>query len=89
LIGTPFATYSSDIANLARTNTDINWTTQEEAKYRLLTNTGAGAAVNTIENAAQACYSVFSAVCDWNLIMMSNDIVVPNQCYSTKNVLND
>jgi hypothetical protein len=90
LLGIPFAADSSHMEGLARTSTDINWTTQGEAKYRPLTNTGPapGSAANTIENAVPALYCVFSSVCDWNLIMRSSDISVPNQCFSMQGVLN-
>jgi hypothetical protein len=88
LLGIPFAADSSHMEGLARTSTDINWTTQGEAQHLSLTNTGLGVGANTIENAVPAYHCVFSTVYDWVLIMMSNDIAVPNQGYSMQTVLN-
>jgi hypothetical protein len=79
LLGIPFAADSSHMEGLARTTTDINWTIQGGAQYRRLTNHGAGVALNTTENGLPPNYCIFSAVCDWKLIMMSNDTPIPNQ----------
>jgi hypothetical protein len=73
---------------LARTSTDINWSTQGDIQLKPFTNHGQVVAANTTENVLAPNYCVFSAVCDWNLIMMSNDTPIPNQCYSTQTRLN-
>ena len=73
---------------LARTSTDINWSIQGSIQWKPLTNYGVGVAANTIENGLPPSHCIFSAVCDWNLIMMSNDTPIPNQCYSTQTPLN-
>jgi hypothetical protein len=74
LLGIPFAADSSHMEGLARTSTDINWTIQGTVQYKPLEN--------TVENGIPANNCIYSAVCDWNLIMMSNDTTIPNQCYS-------
>jgi hypothetical protein len=79
-LGTPFATDSSHMEGLARTSRDINWSVQGTVKYKPLGN--------TIENGIPASHCIYSAVCDWNLIMVSNDTPIPNQCYSTQTPLN-
>jgi hypothetical protein len=84
LLGIPFATDSSPMEGLARTSTDINWTIDGTTQTNPFTsNLGV-----TVVNAVPALTCVFSAVCDWNLIMMSNDTLIPNQCDSTQAPLN-
>jgi hypothetical protein len=73
---------------LSRSSTDINWTVQGKIQWKPFTNIGVGIAVNTIENGIPECHCIFSAVCDWNLIMMSFDMPIPNQCYSIQAPLN-
>jgi hypothetical protein len=31
---------------------------------------------------------VFSAICDWNFIMINNDYAIPQKCYSTQTPYN-
>jgi hypothetical protein len=65
---------------LARTSTDINLINRDNAvTSRFLGTPGA-----TLVNAIPASHCVFSAVCDWNLIMISCDSLIPYQCYSTQ-----
>jgi hypothetical protein len=80
LLGIPFAADSSHMEGLARTSTDINWSIQGTIQFQPLGN--------TIENGLPPNNCVFSSVCDWNLKMMSNDSIFPNQCYSTQTPLN-
>jgi hypothetical protein len=80
LLGIPFAADSSHMEGLARIRTDMNWSFQRTAQYKPLGN--------TIENGIPANHCIFSAVCDWNLIMMSHDTPIPNQCYATQTPLN-
>jgi hypothetical protein len=69
---------------LARTSTDINWTTHGTAQV----NPIEGTLGSTLTNGTPAVTCVFNAVCDWNLIMMSSDSTIPYQCYSTQTILN-
>jgi hypothetical protein len=80
LLGIPFAADSSHMEGLARTSTDINWTIQGIVQYQ---PTG-----NIVENGISANHCIYSAVCDRNLILMSNYTPIPNQCYSTQTPLN-
>jgi hypothetical protein len=84
LLGIPFAANSSHMEGIVRTSTDINWTTRGNA----VTNPFLDTLGVTLVNATPATHCIFSAVCDWNLIMMSNDQAIPNQCYSTQTPLN-
>jgi hypothetical protein len=69
---------------LARTSTDINWTTHGTTQANPIPGT-VGA---TITKEVFAVNCVFNAVCDWNLIMMSSVDAIPNQCYSMQTALN-
>jgi hypothetical protein len=69
---------------LARTSTDINWTTHGNAQ----TNPYDGTLGATLVNTTPAVNCVVNAVCDWNLIMMSSDSPVPYQFYSIQTILN-
>jgi hypothetical protein len=69
---------------LARTSTDINWSTHGIAQ----TNPFTGTLGDTLVNTTPALTCVFNAVCDWNLIIMSSDSPIPYQCYSTQTILN-
>jgi hypothetical protein len=84
LLGIPFAADSSHMEGLAKISTDINWAIHGQATG----NPMAGAVGSTIINALPAIHCVFTAVCDWNLRMASNDQAFPNQCYSLQQVLN-
>jgi hypothetical protein len=84
LLEIPFATDSSHMEGLARTSTDINWTTHRNTQANSIP--GGGGATITKEAFAVNC--VFKAVCDWNLIMMSSDSPIPYQFYSTQTILN-
>jgi hypothetical protein len=84
LLGIPFVADSSHMEGFARISTDINWTIDGTAQ----TNPFTGTLGSTLVNAVPALTCVFSDVCDWNLIMMSNDQAIPNQCYSIQTVLN-
>jgi hypothetical protein len=69
---------------LAGTSTDIIWTTNGTTQTNPLTGTTGATVINT----GAATHCVFSAVCDWNLIMMSSFDAIPNQCYSMQTALN-
>jgi hypothetical protein len=84
LLGIPFAADSSHMEWLARTSTDINWSTSGYAQ----TNPLIGATCASVVYTGPANHCVFSAVCDWNLILRSSDVAVPNQCFSMQGVLN-
>jgi hypothetical protein len=84
LLGIPFAADSSHMEGLARTSTDINWSTHGAAQ----TNPLEGTFGATLTNTTPAVTCVFNAVCDWNLIMMSRDSPISYQCYSTQTILN-
>jgi hypothetical protein len=84
LLGIPFAADSSHMEGLLRTSTVINCTVYVQATG----NPMAGAVGATIVNASPATHCVFAAICDWNLIMASNDTPVPGQCYSSQTALN-
>jgi hypothetical protein len=69
---------------LARTSTDINWTTHGNTQG----NPIPGAVGGTITKEVFAVNCVFNVVGDWNLIMRSSFDAIPNQCYSMQAVLN-
>jgi hypothetical protein len=85
LLGFPFAADSSHMEGLARTSTDINWTTHGSTQNNPF---GQHPIVQIIFNANPATHCIFSAICDWNLIMMRNDQVIPKQCYAIHMPLN-
>jgi hypothetical protein len=84
LLGIPFAADSSHMGGLARTSTDINWTTHGNSQATPIP--GSVGATSTKEVFAVNC--VFYAVFDWNLIMMSSDSPIPYLCYSIQTILN-
>jgi hypothetical protein len=67
---------------LARTSTDINWSTHGQAQ----TNPLDGTLCATLVNTTPAVICVFNAVCDCNLIMTSSDTPISYQCYSTQTI---
>jgi hypothetical protein len=91
-LGIPFAADSSHMEGLSRTGSDVNWTTNGTAILHPLVGTlvvGYGNINGTaMTNILPPVCCYFSAVCDWNLIMRSNDYAVPQQCYSTQTPLN-
>jgi hypothetical protein len=71
---------------VSRTSTDINRSIAGRTKTNPLLNTG-NIATTIVKNVV-ATHCVYSAVCDWNLILRSSDVAVPNQCFSMQGVLN-
>jgi hypothetical protein len=83
LLGIPFAADSSPMEGLARTSTDMNWTTDRNTQSNPIPIT-VGA---TITKEVFAVNCVSNSVGDWNLIMMSSFDAIPNQCYSMQTSL--
>jgi hypothetical protein len=85
LLGIPFAEDSSHMEGLAKTSSDKICTIHGQATGNPMT----GAIRGTIVNPLPATHCVFTAVCDWNLIMASSDQAFPNQCHAIQQVLNN
>jgi hypothetical protein len=68
----------------ARTSIDINLTTHGQIVLKPMT----GNVGDTIHTMLPATHYVFSSVCDMNLIMMSSDQAIQNQCYEIRTPLN-
>jgi hypothetical protein len=69
---------------LVRTSTDINWTIHGGSVRNPLTRTVG----STILNKLPLTYCVFTAVCDWNLIMASCDQAFSKQCHAIQVAMN-
>jgi hypothetical protein len=84
LLRIPFAADSSHMEGLVRTGSDINWATSGVT----VGNPMKGSVGATIKNVLPPTHCVFTAVCDRNHVMTSNDQAVPGQFFSLQVAFN-